>query len=86
MYRKNNPWVSLVALLLMLLILVLNCTGCDGVTVEAAAATKPAPRFTVEYAGNGCQIITDNDTGVQYLYYETSGVYEAAGGLCKLEG
>lgn len=27
MYRKNNAWLSLVALLLLALILVLTCTG-----------------------------------------------------------
>lgn len=30
MKRKNNPWVSLVALLALAVILVLICTGCGG--------------------------------------------------------
>ena len=85
MQHKNNPWVSLVALLLLVLILVLTCTGCR---IEAEAAeTKPAPRFTVENAGNGCKIITDTVTGVQYLYYRHRyNRYQSGSGLCKLEG
>lgn len=80
MYQKNNPWLSLVALLIMALIIVLNLTGCT----EASAET-PA-RFTVEYAGNSCEIITDNETGVQYLFYSYGTTHNnRAGGLCKLE-
>lgn len=76
MNHKNNPWVSLVALLLAVLIVVLNCTGCT----EADAAEPE--RFTVEYVGNGCRIITDNETGVQYLSFSVG----QGTGLCKLEG
>lgn len=76
MNHKYNPMLSLVALVLLALILVLSCTGC---AVEAAAAeTEPARRFTSEYTGNYCTIITDNETGVQYLAYNGHG-------LCKLE-
>ena len=78
MNRKNNPWVSLVALLLAALILVLTCTGCK-------AAEKGTPhRFTYEAAGpspamhESIYIITDTETGVQYLL--------CGGGLTKLEG
>lgn len=74
MNRKYNPFVSLVALLLAAIILVLTCTGC----VQAAAAeteTKAAPRFIYEWAGWGpdagtLYIITDTQTGVQYLTWE----------------
>jgi hypothetical protein len=84
MQHKNNPWVSLVALLLLALILVLTCTGC---TEASAKETEPAPRFTVENAGNGCKIITDTETGVQYLYFFCSyNGYKGGSGLCKLEG
>lgn len=83
MNRKKNPYVSLVAVLLLALILVLTCTGCRA----EAAETKPAPRFSVEDAGNGCEIITDTETGVQYLYYFRSyNGYKGGSGLCKLEG
>lgn len=83
MNHKNNPWVSLVALLLAAIILVLTTTGC---TETAAAETEPAPRFTSEYAGNRCTIITDTETGVQYLfYYYPDMTGRAGGGLCKLE-
>lgn len=85
MHRKSNPWVSLAALLLLAVILVFTCTGCTSQAV--AAETKPAPRFTVEYAGNSCDIITDNETGVQYLFYSYGTTHNnMAGGLCKLEG
>ena len=85
MNRKSNPWVSLVALLLLALVLALTCTGCA--SRAEAAETKPAPRFTVENAGNGCKIITDNETNAQYLfYYYPDMTGRAGGGLCKLEG
>lgn len=82
MNRKYNPFVSLVALLLAAVILVLTCTGC---TVRASwddAETNTAPRFTYEYVDHRCTIITDNQTGVQYLYYASG----YGGGLTKLEG
>ncbi len=82
MYRKNNPWLSLVALLLLALILVLTCTGC----AAKAQAAEP-DRFTVENAGNGCAIITDTETGVQYLYfYHSYNSYKGGSGMTKLEG
>lgn len=84
MNHKYNPWLSLTALLLLALILVFTCTGC---TDAEAAETKPAPRFTVENASNGCEIITDTETGVQYLYfYRSYNGYKGGSGLCKLEG
>lgn len=81
---KNNPWVSMVALLLLAAILVLVCTGCAADTEEKA---NDRGRFTVEFARNfnGTEklyIITDNETGVQYLLAD---VYNGAG-LTKLEG
>lgn len=78
MKRTHNPMLALVALVLLALILAFTCTGCH-VEAEAAEETKPAPRFTAEYAGNFCTIITDNETGVQYLAYNGHG-------LVKLEG
>lgn len=95
MHRKHNPWASLVALLLLALVLVFTCTGCTLEISEngkrwvsdEAEETKPAPRFTVENAGNGCKIITDNETNAQYLfYYYPDMAGRAGGGLCKLEG
>lgn len=76
MKHKYNPMLSLVALVLLALILVLSCTGC---TVEAAAATDC--RFTSERFTGGYLIITDNETGVQYLYVDDYN----AGGLCVLQ-
>lgn len=83
MNRKYNPWLSLAAFMLLALILVFTCTGC---TEGEATETKPAPRFTVEGAGNGCKLITDTETGVQYLFYYYPDMSDrAGGGLCKLE-
>lgn len=82
MRYKCNPMLSLVALVLMVLILVFTCTGCT-VESEAAKETEPAPRFTVEYVGNGIRLITDSQTGAQYLAYSE---YHTGIGMCKLEG
>lgn len=96
MNRKYNPMLSLVALVLLALILVLSCTGC---AVEAAAATEPTAepeagifstsRFDIEHEFSvwpyleEVYVITDNETGVQYLFVEGA---QGAAGLCKLEG
>jgi len=75
MNRKYNPFVSLVALLLAAVILVLTCTGC-AVYTAAETDTETRARFTYEYAGVGpCMeslyIITDNETGAQYLAWDS---------------
>lgn len=82
MYRKHNPMLSLVALVLLALILVLACTGC---TEAEATGIETAPRFTetIETLTYGyVHIITDTKTGAQYMYYRAG----QGGGLCKLEG
>lgn len=83
MRRKHNPLVALLALLLLALIVSWICGGC-AVRTEAATE-KTADRFTTEYAGNGCTIITDNETGVQYLYYRNGAGSSGGSGLTKLE-
>ena len=84
MNRKHNPLVALVALLLLAVLLL--CAGCSG----AAAAEEPESpkRFTVESYDyleelnvNYINIITDTETGVQYLFVE--GHY--SGGLTVLQ-
>lgn len=83
MNRKNNPWISMVALLVLILIITMICTGC---AVETNAKTyQTTERFTKEYAGNDCFIITDNQTGVQYLAYVEMSNYGRGIGLTKLE-
>lgn len=81
MNQKYNPYVSLVALLLLALILVLTCTGC---AVEAEAATLS--RFAIardEYNdGLTAYVITDTETGVQYLFVDGT----QCGAMVKLEG
>lgn len=80
MQRKHNPYVALVALLLIALITTWICVGCHAETDE----TEPDKRFTVEthlVSGHVLQIITDSETGVQYLFYRTAD----AGGITKLE-
>lgn len=72
MNRKHNPFVSLVALLLAAVILALTCTGCARSAPPAAAGTEinQPNRFDTEYTqGNYIRIITDTETGVQYLVY-----------------
>ena len=63
--------MSLVALLLLVTLLVAICTGCGATEAEAAEPD----RFTVERAGVGggadIYIITDNETGVQYLFVDS---------------
>jgi hypothetical protein len=91
MYRKSNPWVSLVAVLLLAVILVWTCTGCAAAAGEPRKAAryeviKNSDRFAMERYFNGsrpdCYVITDNETGTQYLYVADS----YGGGLTKMEG
>ena len=72
MNKKYNPWVSLVALVLLAVILVTICTGCAG-----GNDNPPGARFTIEHQNMdgsvyGCRIITDTETGVQYLVYKST--------------
>lgn len=89
MNHKNNPWLSLVALLLAVLIVVLNCTGCaeaeastPETTVETEAETPD--RFTVtneHHGGVTVRVIKDAATGKEYIVV-TSGY----AGIAALEG
>lgn len=82
MRRKSNPWVALVALILLLVLVVCACTGCAD-TTEAAEPT--GERFEVETVGESfggqVAIITDTETGVQYLWVKSG----SGAGLTKLE-
>lgn len=83
MNRKKNPWISLIALLMLILIIVTVGTGCAVETEATANQTRE--RFTREYAGSDCFIITDNQTGVQYLAYVEMSNYGRGIGLTRLE-
>lgn len=85
MNRKSNPWVAIVALILLLVLVVCTCTGCADTT---EAAEEKTDRFTIEKAktnnvGVDVRVITDTETGVQYLYVDGGYCYGA--GLIKLE-
>lgn len=67
MNRKHNPWVALVGLLLGLLLVIL-CAGCS-----TEGTFRADDRFTVDRDGmSGCYIITDTETGAQYLAYKST--------------
>lgn len=90
MNRKHNPMLSLAALVLLAVILALACTGCTPTEkaetpepMEPQETTETLPRFTVETQNTvygSIQIITDNETGVQYLFYK----FGYGGGLTQL--
>ncbi len=83
MNRNYKHHVALVALLLLAIFVSIVCNGC---AVETTAATnKTMDRFTNEYAGSDCFIITDNETGVQYLAYVKMSNYGRGIGLTRLE-
>lgn len=83
MNRKKNPWISMIALLILILVITMVCNGC---AVETNATThQTMERFTKAYAGNDCFIITDNETGVQYLAYVEMSNYGRGIGLTRLE-
>lgn len=74
----KNKLVCIAVIVLLVLILVRSCTGCGAVAEEES---PDAGRFTAEYCGEGCYIITDNQTGAEYLFCKIG----YSGGLIKLE-
>ena len=83
MKRKRNTLATI--LVILATILVLTCTGCTD--DDLLTTYKQSDRFTVEryYYGDSVMpdlyIITDTETGAQYLYAEG---YKA-GGLTVLQ-
>ena len=79
MKQKNNPFVSIIALL-VLAVLLLLLVGCSE-TAEGAEEN----RFTFERdyhdSGNEIFIITDTETDEQYLYVDG----HQAGAMVQLE-
>lgn len=68
MNRKHNPLVAVVALLLLAVVLL--CTSCS--TPAKAEEPESSPRFIIESQKPNnltieVRIITDTETGVQYL-------------------
>jgi hypothetical protein len=81
MNRNYKPHVALVALLILALIISFVCNSC---AIETEAATN-YNRFTKEYVGNDLYIITDNETGIQYMAYVELTNRGGGVGLTKLE-
>ena len=85
MKRNYKPHVALVALLILALIVSYVCNGC---AVKTSAADKEEPMFRFEIESLPVkgyyylQIITDTETGVQYLFYQTA---SGGSGLTRLE-
>lgn len=82
MNRKHNPIVALVALALLTVLLL--CAGCNSTT--EAAEPETSQRFSVEAMTTNerfmwAYIITDTETGVQYLFTAK----DDAGGLTVLQ-
>ncbi len=67
MSRKNNPWVSLVALILLGVILVVVCTGCQNAKRAYIDADDAPKMMTVMDKTNGYTIYRHDETGVHYF-------------------
>lgn len=84
MNRKHNPMVALVALLLLAVLLLL--AGCSAPAAAAPEEPESSPRFIVEHSESHGSlthyvIVTDTETGVQYLYVKSGN----SGGLTVLQ-
>lgn len=74
MRRKHNPLVSVVAMVLLAVILVLLCAVSAGCAATDQEDYSDRITFTcVGSGGNGkwAYILTDTETGVQYLLVKT---------------
>lgn len=85
MQRKHNPLVALLALLLLAFALTFVLDGC-AVHTEAATESRFTQEFHYINGYHSAYIITDTETGVQYLAYEVRSNYGKGIGLTKLEG
>lgn len=75
MNRKHNPMVALVALLLLaVLLLLIGCSAPAAAAPEVPSESKSGKHFNVDWEYMGLYmnlfIITDAETGVQYLAAE----------------
>ena len=91
MNRKNNPWISLIALLLLTTILIYVCSGCERKEAHGLPKAETEARFMIEHhimieKESGiiryADIITDKKTGEQYLFYKSG----SGSGLTNMEG
>lgn len=84
---KKNPWVSLAALALLLCLLAVLGNGCE--SVDAAYSEHKPGRFVNNYSQSGWdidyQIITDTETGIQYLLISEEIGYGKGCGLTVLQ-
>lgn len=81
MNQNIKNWVTLVTLIMLLVLIVCTSEACT----DTAEATE-SPRFTAEYTGEGARgmhiyVITDNETGAQYLFIKDG----YGGGLTVLD-
>ena len=72
MYRKMNPWVSLIALLLLLVIMVFVLTGCSSATVEREGTAqkqeeKTTSMFVVVEEAGLWEVVYHRETKVMYV-------------------
>ena len=87
MYRKHNPWVSLLAVILLVGIIAAMMTGCTPTETEYETADEAPLDFTIERSnadvgfGAGVYIITDTKTGDRYMFVKAG----YGGGLTKME-
>jgi hypothetical protein len=87
MNRRHNPLVALVALLLLaVLLLLIGCSAPAAAEEVTVAEPESSPRFIIEHSGmlgsiTQYSIVTDTETGVQYLYIKSAN----SGGLTVLQ-
>lgn len=83
--RKKSIWLVISTLLLLLIISLISCRSSSNTTKAYAASNANPSRFSSEnvsisgnYHYDEASIITDHQTGKQYLYITTSVNHGAA--------
>lgn len=78
MNQKSKYCVALVTLILLLVLIVCTCAGCIDTAGATEATEAESPRFIIERAEHTglttpdyILIITDTETGAQYLFVKS---------------